>query len=108
MCNRVLCGYVPAGAKAKRGSFIIASGVASIRYQNCLLAASRTLAPRRNRLAYQSRNMGRRKRSVASQNPPPLPAATIDELCRLIDADDADRLTVWLLARPQDAPTFLK
>ena len=38
----------------------------------------------------------------------PLPAATIDELCRLIDADDADRLTVWLLARPKDAPTLLK
>ena len=38
----------------------------------------------------------------------PLPAATVDEFWRLVEADDPNRLKAWLLARPKDAPTLLK
>jgi hypothetical protein len=39
---------------------------------------------------------------------PKLPAATVDEFWRLVEAEDPNRLRAWLLARPKDVPTLLK
>src|SRR5260370_13791712 len=38
----------------------------------------------------------------------PLPAATVDELRRLVDADDVDRLKAWLRERPKDVPALFE
>jgi hypothetical protein len=38
----------------------------------------------------------------------PLPAATVDELWRLVEANDADRLKVWLRERPKDVPALFE
>ena len=37
----------------------------------------------------------------------PLPAATVDELWQLVEADDPERLKGWLLERPKDVPALL-